>query len=117
MGLFQMLAVFPGASRSGATISGGMLRHLDRPSAARFAFLLTAPVMLAAGAYETLKVLRMPGLEAVWLPYVIGFIVAAIVGWLSIRWLLGYLGRHSLYIFIAYCAVVGTLCLLAQFVA
>jgi undecaprenyl-diphosphatase len=115
VGLFQVLAIFPGASRSGATISGGMLRNLDRPSAARFAFLLTVPVMLAAGAYETLKVLRLPGLSTVLLPYIAGFIVAAIVGYVAIRWLMGYLHRHSLYIFIVYCVVVGTLCLLAQF--
>ena len=117
VGLFQVLAVFPGASRSGTTISGGMLRHLDRPSAARFAFLLTVPVMLAAGAYETLKLLHMPGLDAVLLPYAVGFIVAAVVGWLAIRWLMGYLRQHTLYIFIAFCAVVGTLCLVAQFFA
>jgi undecaprenyl-diphosphatase len=116
VGIFQVLAVFPGASRSGSTISGGMLRNLDRPSAARFAFLLSAPVMLAAGAYETLKVLKMPGLNTLLLPYAFGFVAAAIVGWLAIRWLLGYLGRHSLYAFVAYCAVVGTLCLVAQFV-
>ena len=114
VGLFQVLAVFPGASRSGTTISGGMLRHLDRPSAARFAFLLTVPVMLAAGAYETLKLLRMPGLDAVLLPYAVGFIVAAVVGWLAIRWLMGYLRQHSLYIFIGFCGVAGTLCLVAQ---
>lgn len=68
VGLFQVLAVFPGASRSGTTISGGMLRGLNRPSAARFAFLLSAPVMLAAGMYEMLDVLRMPNLGAFLLP-------------------------------------------------
>ncbi len=116
VGLFQVLAVFPGASRSGSTISGGMLRHLDRPSAARFAFLLTAPVMLAAGSYETYKTLKMPGLHALLPPFALGFLVAAIVGWLSIKWLLGYLNRHSLYIFVAYCAVVGAICLGFQFI-
>lgn len=49
VGLFQIIAVFPGASRSGSTISGGMFRGFDRPSAARFAFLMSVPVMLAAG--------------------------------------------------------------------
>lgn len=111
VGLFQVLSVFPGASRSGSTISGGMLRHLDRPSAARFAFLLSAPVLLAAGGYETLKVLRMPGLSSLVLPFGAGFVVAAIFGWLSIGWLLGYLGKHSLWVFVAYCAVVGAICL------
>ena len=54
IGLFQVLAVFPGSSRSGSVIPGGMLRNFDRPSATRFAFLLAAPVMLAAGGYESL---------------------------------------------------------------
>ena len=114
VGLFQILAVFPGASRSGSTISGGMLLGFDRPSAARFAFLIAAPVMLAAGGYETLGVLKMPGLASFLPGLAVGFVAAAIVGWLSIRWLLNYLNRHSLYVFAAYCAVVGVLALLLQ---
>jgi undecaprenyl-diphosphatase len=116
IGLFQVLAVFPGASRSGSTISGGMLRNFDRPTAARFAFLLSAPVMLAAGGYETYKVAHMPGLGALLPGFALGFVVAAIVGWLSIRWLLAYLNRHSLYVFAGYCAIVATICLGVQVV-
>jgi undecaprenyl-diphosphatase len=114
IGLFQILAVFPGASRSGSTISGGMLRGFDRPAAARFAFLISAPVMLAAGGYEALGVLKMPGLGSFLPGLAVGFIVAAIVGWFSIKWLLNYLNRHSLYIFAAYCAIVGLVALLLQ---
>jgi undecaprenyl-diphosphatase len=111
VGLFQVLAIFPGASRSGSTISGGMLRNLERPAAARFAFLMSVPVMLAAGGYETLKVLKMPGLSGLLPSFGLGLVVAGIVGWLSIRWLLGYLNKHSLYVFAAYCAIVGIICL------
>ena len=107
VGLFQILAVFPGASRSGSTISGGMLRGFDRPAAARFAFLMAIPVMLAASGYESLDVLKMQNLSSFLLPLAVGFIVAAIVGWLSIKWLLNYLNKNSLYVFAAYCAVVG----------
>jgi undecaprenyl-diphosphatase len=114
IGLFQILAVFPGASRSGATISGGMLRNFNRPMAARFAFLMSVPVMLAAAGYETLKVLKMPGLSDLLPSFAVGFIVAAIVGWLSIKWLLGYLNKHSLYVFAAYCAVAGAICIVFQ---
>lgn len=115
VGLFQVLAVFPGVSRSGATISGGMFRGLDRPSAARFAFLVSVPVLLAAGAYETFDLLRSSVLPTGFLQFLlVGLIVAAVVGWLSIRWLLGYLNRHSLYVFAAYCAVVGLIALVAQ---
>ena len=116
VGLFQVVAVFPGASRSGTTISGGMFRGFERPAAARFAFLMSVPVMLAAGAYESLDVIKMHVLHT-FLPVIaVGFIMAAIVGWLAVRWLLGYLNRHSLYVFAAYCAVVGALCLLFQFI-
>jgi len=111
VGLFQIVAVFPGASRSGSTISGGMFRGFDRPSAARFAFLMSVPVMLAAGAYEMLDVVRMPGLTAFLPVLAVGFITAAIVGWFAVRWLLNYLAGHSLYNFSLYCAVVGTIVL------
>ena len=112
VGLMQILSVFPGASRSGTTISGGMFRGFDRPSAARFAFLMAVPVMLAAGGFETLKVLQMPNTTALLPLLAVGFITAAVVGWFAIRWLIDYLSRRSLYIFSIYCAVVGTIALL-----
>jgi undecaprenyl-diphosphatase len=115
VGLMQALAVFPGASRSGSTISGGLLRGFDRPSAARFAFLLSVPVMLAAGGYEALEVVRMPGLSS-FLPVLLaGFLAAAVFGWLAIRWLLRYLGRHSLTVFAVYCAALAAVCLAWNF--
>lgn len=114
IGIFQIIAVFPGASRSGTTISGGMFRGFDRPSAARFAFLMSMPVMLAAGAYEMLDVLQMPNL-AQFLPLLaVGFITAAVVGWFAIKWLIDYLSKRSLYVFAAYCAVVGTIVFLLR---
>ena len=112
VGLFQILAVFPGASRSGATISGGMLRGLDRPAAARFAFLMAAPVLLAAGGYESLKLLKLPNLGSLAPAFAVGMLVAGVVGWFSIKWLLGYLNRHSLYVFAIYCAAGGAVCLI-----
>lgn len=111
IGLFQVLAVFPGASRSGSSISGGMLRNLERAAATRFAFLMSAPVMIAAGAYESLAVLRQDSLRSMLPPLAVGVLVAAMLGWLSIRWLIAYVSRHSLYGFGAYCALAGVLCL------
>jgi undecaprenyl-diphosphatase len=111
VGIAQVLAVFPGASRSGTTISGGMARGLDRPSAARFAFLMSVPVMAAAAGYETLSVLKMHVLHTLLAPLTVGFVVAAVIGWFAVRWLLGYLGKHSLFVFAIYCAVVGLICL------
>ena len=115
VGLFQIIAVFPGASRSGSTISGGMFRGFNRSSAARFAFLMSVPVMLAAGAYEMLDVIRMPGLTDFLPALGVGFITATIVGWFAVRWLLRYLANHPLYVFSAYCAIVGTIVLILHF--
>jgi len=109
VGVMQVIAVFPGASRSGTTISGGMFRGFDRPSAARFAFLMSVPVMLAAGGYEMLDVLKMPNLSQFLPLLAVGFVTAAIVGWFAIKWLIDYLGRRSLYVFAGYCAVIGTI--------
>jgi undecaprenyl-diphosphatase len=116
VGLFQVLAVFPGASRSGSTIAGGMVRGFDRPSAARFAFLMSGPILLAAGAYESLSVLRMPGTTAFMPILIVGFVTSALVGWLAVKWLIGYLSKHSMYIFAIYCAVVGALLLTLEFI-
>ncbi len=114
VGLFQVLAIFPGASRSGSTIAGGMVRGFDRPAAARFAFLMSAPIMLAAGAYESIKVIDMPGTLA-FLPFLImGFVTAAVVGWFAIKWLIAYLSKHSLYVFAVYCAILGVTVLIAK---
>jgi undecaprenyl-diphosphatase len=111
IGIAQVVAVFPGASRSGTTISAGMARGLDRPSAARFAFLMSIPVMVAAGGYQSLDLLKMSGVGSFLPELLVGVVTAAIIGWLAIKWLLGYLNKHSFYIFALYCAVVGLACL------
>ena len=111
IGAMQVIAVFPGASRSGTTISGGMFLGFDRPAAARFAFLMSVPVMLAAGGYETLDVIRMPNTRELLPALAVGFVTAAVVGWFSIKWLIGYLSNHSLYVFAIYCAVIGAIIL------
>ncbi|MCU0485282.1 MAG: undecaprenyl-diphosphatase UppP [Anaerolineales bacterium] len=112
MGAAQALAIFPGISRSGATITGGMLRDLDRPSAARFSFLMSIPVMLAAGLVALLDLFDLPNLSEMLLPVTIGFITAAVTGYLSIRWLLAYLTHKSLRGFAVYCAGVGLIVLI-----
>ena len=115
VGLFQVFAVFPGASRSGSTIAGGMLRGFTREAAARFAFLMSIPVMLAAGAYESLDLIHMSGLGDFLPVLAVGFISAALVGWVAIRWLMTYLSKNSLYSFAIYCAVVGSVVLSVHF--
>ena len=103
IGVFQLLAVFPGVSRSGSTIAGGMFRNLDRTSAARFSFLMSIPAMLGAGVLASIDLARMPNFASQLPTLAAGFVAAAVVGYLSIRWLLGYLTRRPLYIFAIYC--------------
>ncbi len=109
IGVFQAISIFPGISRSGATISGGMTRNLDRPSAARFSFLMSIPVMLAAGLVGLLDLRKIPGISSFLPVMAVGFLTAGVVGYFCIRWLLSYLSRRSLYPFIIYCAVFATL--------
>ena len=107
IGLFQVLALFPGISRSGSTITGGLLRKFDRASAARFSFFMAIPVMTAAGLLAVIDLVQSPDLFTNIPVYLAGFVTAAIVGYFAIRWFIGYLSKQSLYIFAGYCAVMG----------
>ncbi len=109
MGVFQLLAIFPGISRSGSTISGGLSRGLKREAAAKFSFLMSIPIMLAAGLLSFLDLVKIPDVGR-FLPVLsAGFVVAAAVGYLSIRWLLSFLKSRSLFPFAIYCAVISIL--------
>ncbi len=114
IGAAQALALFPGVSRSGATIAGGMSRHLQRASAARFSFLMSIPIMLGAGSLALLDLAEAPDASAQLAPLAVGFLGAVAVGYLSIRWLLDYLSRRPLTVFIVYCTIVGLAGLLAD---
>ena len=117
VGCFQIIAVFPGASRSGTTIAGGMFRGFDRPAAARFAFFMSIPIMLGAGVYQAIDIAPVPGLAEFLPALAIGFVTAAIIGWFAARWLLRYLAGHSLNVFSIYCALVGAIVLIIHFAA
>ncbi len=111
VGVFQTLALLPAISRSAATLFGGMARNLRRRQAARFAFLMAVPVMPAAAVVALLQLETLPQASSLLLPLAVGFLAAAVVGYLSIRWLLNYLAAHSLFPFAIYCAIVGVLVL------
>jgi undecaprenyl-diphosphatase len=103
IGCFQALALIPGASRSGATITAGLFAGLSRPAAARFSFLLSLPGILGAGLkdmYDDRHELFHTGADV--LNLLVGGAVAAVVGYGSIAWLLGYLKRHPTYVFVVY---------------
>jgi undecaprenyl-diphosphatase len=102
IGLAQSLALIPGVSRSGITIITGMTQHLTRAEAARFSFLMSVPIMLAAGFKEALDLrdIEMAGPEVRTL--ILGALTSALIGWLVIRFLLRFLGRHTLNVFAYY---------------
>ncbi|MDD5467032.1 MAG: undecaprenyl-diphosphatase UppP [Anaerolineales bacterium] len=114
IGFFQVLSLLPGVSRSGATIAGGMTRDLQRPVATRFAFLMSIPVLLSAGLLAGLNLAQSPDLGRELPVFLSGFVASAATSYLAIRWLLAYVKHHSLYIFAAYCALLGTTVLLTQ---
>ncbi|HZW02967.1 MAG TPA: undecaprenyl-diphosphatase UppP [Anaerolineaceae bacterium] len=116
IGAFQILSLFPGISRSGSTIAGGMTRQLERPAAGRFSFLMSIPVMLAAGGLEVFDLADVPNLASFLPVLLVGFLAAAVVGFLSIHWLLRFLTRRPLTIFAIYCVVFGGLNLVLAYV-
>ena len=113
IGCFQAISIFPGVSRSGSTMTGALVRNFERAEAARFSFLMSIPIMLAAGLLEIKDLLDMPSLAVTGaLPVIIaGFIAAAVSGYFSIQWLLEFLKKRSLTWFSAYCFVVGAVTL------
>lgn len=118
IGVAQALALFPGVSRSGSTIAAGLAMGIHREQAARFSFLLGTPAFFGAGL---LQVVKVTGEDANLLvgnlaPIAVGFAVAAFTGVVVIRFLLGYLRNHTLYIFSVYCVVLGLLTIGLTFV-
>jgi undecaprenyl-diphosphatase len=95
VGLFQVLALWPGTSRAAATIIGGMLLGLDRKSAAEFSFLIAVPIMFAATGYEVVKMRELFVFRDT-LQFVIGFIVSFVVALLAVRGFLRFLERGKL---------------------
>ncbi|MBI3944395.1 MAG: undecaprenyl-diphosphate phosphatase [Armatimonadetes bacterium] len=102
IGVAQVLALVPGVSRSGATITAGLMCRLSRADAARFSFLLSVPITLGAGLYG-LRDLVSGGMppEAV-APFAAGMAASAVVGYVTIAFLLDYLRKHSLALFVYY---------------
>jgi undecaprenyl-diphosphatase len=113
IGLWQTLAIFPGISRSGATIAGGLFRNLDRQQATRFSFLLSIPALTGAGVVSLLDLIRLPNFTQ-FLPVILpGCLVALVVGYFSIYWLVRYVQNHPLYIFSIYCLILGIIVILS----
>lgn len=109
VGIAQAVALIPGSSRSGTTITGGLLVGMDRETAARFSFILSLPSIFAAGIFELIKEREALLSTDVGVVNVItATIVSGVVGYASIAFLLGYLKKHSTWLFIIYRILAGT---------
>ena len=104
MGVVQCLALIPGVSRSGATISAGLFRGLDRVAATRIAFLLGIPALVGAGIYELKDALNG---DVGIVPLVVGTIVSFVVAYASVAWLLRFVAKHSIEVFAFYRVLLG----------
>ena len=109
IGFAQILALMPGVSRSGITMTAGLFAGLKREAATRFSFLLATPIILGAGVFKLRHVIAhgVPGGEG--RAFLVGVIVSAIVGFLAIKYLLQYLQKHTFYVFVWYRLVFGAL--------
>jgi undecaprenyl-diphosphatase len=109
IGCAQACALVPGVSRSGSTISAGLFLGLDRASAARYSFLLSVPAVVLSGLFEARKIGGAHSAGVV--PTIVATLLAFIVGYASIAWMLRYLVRHSTAVFVAYRVCLGALVL------
>lgn len=111
IGLFQALALIPGVSRSGSTISGGLFLGLDRESATRYSFLLSVPAVVLSGVFELRKIGDSSGASVGVAPTVIATVLAFISGYLAIAFLLRFVRTHNFSVFVIYRVAVGVLML------
>ncbi len=112
IGLAQALALIPGVSRSGITITAGLFRNLERATAARFAFLLSTPIIMAGGLLSAVDVYKEGLPHDMFWPYVGGFAASAVSGFLAIKYLILFLGKQKVNIFVYYRIVAGIVILL-----
>ncbi|MBW2466763.1 MAG: undecaprenyl-diphosphatase UppP [Deltaproteobacteria bacterium] len=114
IGLFQAFALMPGVSRSGITMTAGLIRGFNRMSAARFSFLLSIPVIFGAGIYNLPDIVRQGSEPGLFGFYLTGFIAAAVSGYLVIAFLLRFIQTHSFAIFAYYRFLLAGLVFLTQ---
>ncbi len=109
IGLAQCLALIPGVSRSGATMSVGLFKGFDRVTATRLAFFLGMPALLGAGAYQAVSHFDEVSVGVGWGPTIIGIIASFVVVYLAVAWLIKFVSRHSYQLFVWYRVALGLL--------
>jgi undecaprenyl-diphosphatase len=113
IGVFQGLAIAPGISRSGSTIAAGLFSGLERKLAARYSFLLSIPAILGAALIQAKDIVSFDANTEV---LIAGFLSAAIFSYLAVKFMMGYIQKHSLNIFAIYCWIVGALTIISSMV-
>jgi undecaprenyl-diphosphatase len=116
IGVGQGLSIFSSVSRSGATISIGMFRHIERSELITFSFLLSIPAIVGAGLYDLVFADSISQVEIYQIPiesYIIGTFTAAIVGYVSIKFLINIINKGEFYLFSFYCFLLGSLILVS----
>ncbi len=111
IGLVQCLALIPGVSRSGATMSAGLLRGIDRVAVTRLAFFLSIPALTGAGILQTIDEFDNISSGVGWGPTIVATLVSFVVAFAAVAWLLRYISRHTYSIFIVYRVALGVLVL------
>lgn len=115
IGCSQAVALIPGISRSGITISAGLLRNFDRETAARFAFLLSTPVIFGAGLKKLLDITVLHPVPVDWTIFAVGTISSVVTGYITIVYFMRYIKTHSLSAFIWYRVILAVIILALVF--
>ena len=113
VGIAQCLALIPGVSRSGATMSAGLLRNFDRVAVTKLSFFLSIPALSAAGILQIISKHSAIGASVGWTATIIATLISFIVAYISVAWLLKFVAKHDYSVFIWYRVIVGVLLLIA----
>lgn len=112
VGFFQVIALFPGISRSGATIVGAMTRNFKREPAVNYSFMLYLPISVATMLIGVKDLIETPNITSLLLPYLLGMITSMVVTYFSAKWFINVMKKGKLGYFSIYCLIVGTLVIL-----
>lgn len=115
MGVMQAVAIFPGVSRAGSTIAGGLVCGIDRRQAASFSFLMSIPAILGSVVLQGAKIFNETSMNVEWLPTITGMVCAAVSGYFAIKFMLALISKKRLYGFAIYVAALGIFVLLDQY--
>ncbi|MGI5848975.1 MAG: undecaprenyl-diphosphate phosphatase [Christensenellales bacterium] len=115
MGIMEAIAIFPGISRSGSTIAGGLACGIDRKEAASFSFLMSIPVILGSVLLQGYKIAKETSLTVDWASTIIGTVCAALSGYIAVKFMLALISQKKLYGFAIYVSIIGIFVLLDQY--